>query len=62
MVEYCKEHRKGFEGLQNYEQPLIEVSKVSAAVNRLNPTARQLTASTKHSAKCLSIKLLRRPD
>lgn len=52
LVEYCKGRRKGFEGLKDYDQPLIEVSKVPAVLNRLNPTSRPMTESTKSPAKC----------
>ncbi|KAF8558886.1 ribonuclease III [Imleria badia] len=40
LVEYCKARRKGFEGLSDYSQPLIEVSGVIVAGNHLNPTTR----------------------
>ncbi|TDL29625.1 ribonuclease III [Rickenella mellea] len=53
LVEYCKARRKGFDGLQNYKQPLIEVSRVPAVLNHLNPTARPFTNPKKHSAKYL---------
>jgi endoribonuclease Dicer len=52
FVEYCKARRKGFEGLQKYDQPLIEVSKVPTVLNHLNPTSRPVTTSTKSPAKC----------
>lgn len=38
LVEYCKAKRKGFEGLVDYDQPLIEVSNLPSVVNRLSPT------------------------
>ncbi|KAL0949733.1 hypothetical protein HGRIS_009773 [Hohenbuehelia grisea] len=53
FLEYCKARRKGFEGLQDENQPLIQVSKCQAFLNRLNPTSRNLTESTKASAKYL---------
>ncbi|KAG1753945.1 uncharacterized protein EDB91DRAFT_1287021 [Suillus paluster] len=37
ILEYCRMHRKGFQGLQDNNQPLIEVSKAAAVLNRLNP-------------------------
>ncbi|KAI0091960.1 hypothetical protein BDY19DRAFT_1027492 [Irpex rosettiformis] len=37
-LEYCKARRKGFEGLKDNSQPMIEVSQVSSAVNNLAPT------------------------
>ena len=52
LVEYCKARRKGFESLQKYDQPLVEVSKVPAVQNHLNPTSRPATTSTKSPAKC----------
>lgn len=39
-IEYCRARRKGFEGLQNDHQPLIEVSRIPALLNRLNPASR----------------------
>jgi len=52
FVEYCKARRKGFEGLEDYAQPLIEVSRVHTVTNHLNPTSRPSTASKKDPAKC----------
>ncbi|KAH7922454.1 hypothetical protein BV22DRAFT_656663 [Leucogyrophana mollusca] len=53
LVEYCKARRKGFEGLQDYNQPLIEVSKVAGVTNRLNPIFKPVPDSSKASAKYL---------
>ncbi|OJA16985.1 hypothetical protein AZE42_00577 [Rhizopogon vesiculosus] len=37
ILEYCRAHRKGFQGLQDNNQPLVEVSKAAIVLNRLNP-------------------------
>ncbi|EIW82390.1 ribonuclease III [Coniophora puteana RWD-64-598 SS2] len=37
ILDYVKDRRKDFEGLKNYEQPLIQVSKVPNLSNLLNP-------------------------
>ncbi|THH00410.1 hypothetical protein EW026_g2116 [Hermanssonia centrifuga] len=51
--EYCKSRRKDFEGLNNDNQPLIEVSLVPPAVNALSPTSKPVAAHTKYPAKFL---------
>ncbi|THH17944.1 hypothetical protein EW146_g2946 [Bondarzewia mesenterica] len=53
MVEYCKEHRKGFEGLNDYGQPLIQVDRVYPVLNRLNPTIKPANSPAKPPAKYL---------
>ncbi|KIJ56735.1 hypothetical protein M422DRAFT_57385 [Sphaerobolus stellatus SS14] len=53
LVEYCKARRKGFEGLEDYSQPLVEVSRVPAVTNLLNPSSRPFTSSKKNPAKYL---------
>ncbi|TFY77295.1 hypothetical protein EWM64_g6716 [Hericium alpestre] len=53
LVEYCKARRKGFEGLQNYDQPLIQVERVPPILNKLNPTTKPIIPSTKPPAKYL---------
>ncbi|KIJ70179.1 hypothetical protein HYDPIDRAFT_78543 [Hydnomerulius pinastri MD-312] len=53
LVEYCKARRKGFDGLQDYTQPLIEVSKVAGVTNHLNPIFRPLTGPAKAAVKYL---------
>ncbi|KAF8591451.1 ribonuclease III [Ramaria rubella] len=53
LVEYCRARRKGFEELQDLSQPIIEVSRVPATTNLLNPTSRPFTASKKNPAKYL---------
>lgn len=52
LVEYCRARRKGFEGLEDYTQPLIEVSYVPVVANHLNPTSRPVAESKKNPAKC----------
>ena len=51
-LEYCKDRRKGFEGLRDCNQPLIEVDRVLPVLNRLNPTCKNPPNPTKHPAKC----------
>ncbi|KAF9226467.1 hypothetical protein BS17DRAFT_775670 [Gyrodon lividus] len=51
LVEYCKARRKGFEGLLDYTQPLIEVSKAAAAGNHLNPSFGPFTEPVKAAVK-----------
>ncbi|PSR73594.1 hypothetical protein PHLCEN_2v10513 [Hermanssonia centrifuga] len=51
FLEYCKSRRKDFEGLNNENQPLIEVSLVPPAVNALSPTSKPAAAHTKYPAK-----------
>jgi endoribonuclease Dicer len=53
LLGYCKARRKNFEGLQDYRQPIIEVSKVPYVLNRLNPTSRELTPSMEMPTKCM---------
>lgn len=53
LVEYCKARRKGFEGLKDYTQPLIEVSKVPGVMNHLTPGSQSMTTSSKAPAKCV---------
>ncbi|KDQ07466.1 hypothetical protein BOTBODRAFT_180654 [Botryobasidium botryosum FD-172 SS1] len=53
LLEYCKARRKGFEGLQDENQPLIEVDRVPALINRLNPSFRPIAIPKKAAAKYL---------
>ncbi|KAI9448216.1 hypothetical protein H4582DRAFT_2140361 [Lactarius indigo] len=53
FLEYCKERRKGFEGLRDCNQPLIEVDRVLPVLNRLNPASKNPPNPTKHPAKYL---------
>ncbi|KAH7887826.1 hypothetical protein F5I97DRAFT_1952052 [Phlebopus sp. FC_14] len=53
FVDYCKARRKGFEGLHDYDQPLIEVSKVAGVTSHLNPIIKPFTEHTKTAAKYL---------
>ncbi|KAG1892562.1 hypothetical protein F4604DRAFT_1875874 [Suillus subluteus] len=39
ILEYCRARRKGFQGLQDNNQPLIEVSKATAVLNQTNKTS-----------------------
>ncbi|KAI5124869.1 hypothetical protein M0805_007301 [Coniferiporia weirii] len=47
LVEYCRARRKGFGGLQNYKQPLIEVGLCPIIHSHLNPAAKPV-ADSKH--------------
>lgn len=53
FLEYCKDRRKGFEGLRDCNQPLIEVDRVLPVLNRLNPASKNPPNPTKHPAKCM---------
>ncbi|KAH9999338.1 hypothetical protein BJV77DRAFT_1058384 [Russula vinacea] len=53
FLEYCKERRKGFEGIRDCDQPLIEVDRVLPVLNRLNPAAKNPPLPTKPPAKYL---------
>ncbi|KAF9247216.1 hypothetical protein BU15DRAFT_39362 [Melanogaster broomeanus] len=53
LVEYCKARRKGFEGLLDYTQPLIEVSKAAIVGNHLNPSLGPVTEPVKVAVKYL---------
>ncbi|KAI0307339.1 hypothetical protein B0F90DRAFT_1622768 [Multifurca ochricompacta] len=53
FLEYCKERRKGFEGLRDCNQPMIEVDRVLPVLNRLNPASKNPPNPTKHPAKYL---------
>ncbi|KAJ3736470.1 hypothetical protein DFJ43DRAFT_1052289 [Lentinula guzmanii] len=46
LVEFCKARRKGFEGLKDYKQPLLEVSRLPSFIDRLEPVAGPFTPST----------------
>ncbi|PVF99771.1 hypothetical protein CPB86DRAFT_756304 [Serendipita vermifera] len=46
LIDLCKAKRKGFEGVLDNDQPLIEVSSLPGLVNRLSPIARQNTDTT----------------
>ncbi|KDQ64866.1 hypothetical protein JAAARDRAFT_684703 [Jaapia argillacea MUCL 33604] len=49
-VECCKARRKCFEGLKNYDQPLIQVFPIPPVLNRLNPSsaAAELKSSSRY--------------
>ncbi|TFK55753.1 ribonuclease III [Heliocybe sulcata] len=53
FVAYCEARRKGFDRLKSHEQPLIEIKRLSPLLNRLNPSTRPWTESTKATAKYL---------
>ncbi|KAF6762700.1 hypothetical protein DFP72DRAFT_1060951 [Ephemerocybe angulata] len=52
-LAFVEANRKGFEGLEDNEQPLLEVDKVLGAVNNLNPRVREFVASSKAVARYL---------
>ncbi|KAG8808333.1 hypothetical protein FRC19_005970, partial [Serendipita sp. 401] len=49
LVEVCKAKRKGFEGLVDYSQPLIEVSNLPGITNRLSPVVKTFTPASNGS-------------
>ncbi|KAI6105665.1 hypothetical protein F5141DRAFT_1189462 [Pisolithus sp. B1] len=53
FVEYCKARRKGFDGLQDYQQPMIEVAKIASVSNHLNPVFQPLAERSRAVAKYL---------
>ncbi|KAI6034220.1 hypothetical protein BKA83DRAFT_87233 [Pisolithus microcarpus] len=53
FVEYCKARRKGFDGLRDYQQPMIEVAKIAGVSNHLNPVFQSLAVPTRAGAKYL---------
>lgn len=55
LWHFCKSKRKGLEDLKNSEQPIIEVAKINAVLNHLNPTCKPPSASSKFPAKCISL-------
>ncbi|KAG5644065.1 hypothetical protein DXG03_009155 [Asterophora parasitica] len=52
ILAHCKARRKGFEGLRDENQPLIEVTSLPPVLNQLNPASRPST-TTKLQAKYL---------
>ncbi|KDR83836.1 hypothetical protein GALMADRAFT_150895 [Galerina marginata CBS 339.88] len=53
LFDFCKSKRKGLETLKNFEQPIVEVSKVHSVLNHLNPTSKPPSNSNKSPAKYL---------
>ncbi|KAH8113318.1 ribonuclease III [Phellopilus nigrolimitatus] len=53
LVEYCRARRKGFGGLQNYKQPVIEVERTPMLINHLSPTSKPINETKHHPAKYL---------
>lgn len=53
ILEYCRARRKGFQSLQDNNQPLIEVSKAATVLNRLNPVHKPLIETNKTGPKYL---------
>ncbi|KAI6047271.1 hypothetical protein EDC04DRAFT_2622522 [Pisolithus marmoratus] len=56
FVEYCKARRKGFESLQDYQQPMIEVTKITSVSNHLNPVFKPLAEPARAVAKCITFR------
>lgn len=54
LFEFCKAKRKGLETLTNFDQPIIEVSKVQPILNHLNPTSKPPSSTSKSPARCVS--------
>lgn len=57
LVEVCKAHRKGFETLKDFKQPLLEVSWFPSVIDRLNPAADPFKPSTL-TYKCQSDRIV----
>lgn len=53
LLDFCKARRKGFEGLKDHRQPIIQVERVSPVENHLDPTSKPLTPPSKAPAKCM---------
>ncbi|KIO12868.1 hypothetical protein M404DRAFT_124868 [Pisolithus tinctorius Marx 270] len=53
FVDYCKARRKGFKGLQDYQQPMIEVTKITGVLNHLNPVFKPLAEPARAVPKYL---------
>lgn len=53
LFEFCKAKRKGLETLTNFNQPIIEVSKVQPILNHLNPTSKPPSSTSKSPARYL---------
>ncbi|KAG6890960.1 hypothetical protein C0995_000917 [Termitomyces sp. Mi166 len=49
ILEFTKARRKGFEKLQDMNQPLIEVITIPAVLNQLNPTSRPAAQLESHA-------------
>jgi endoribonuclease Dicer len=54
LFEFCKAKRKGLETLTNFDQPIIEVSKVQPILNHLNPTSKPPSSTSKSPTRCVS--------
>ena len=54
LFDFCKSKRKGLDNLnlENFEQPIIEVSKLPGILNNLNPTSKLPCNPSKSPAKC----------
>ncbi|KIP10639.1 hypothetical protein PHLGIDRAFT_494339 [Phlebiopsis gigantea 11061_1 CR5-6] len=50
-LDFCKEHRKEFQGVRDDKQPLIEVALVPPIVNNLSPASKVNSGSTQPSTK-----------
>ncbi|KAF9534830.1 hypothetical protein CPB83DRAFT_901776 [Crepidotus variabilis] len=53
LWDFCKSKRKGLETLKNNDQPIVEVAKIHAVLNHLNPTTKPPSGSSKFPAKYL---------
>ena len=54
LFDFCKSKRKGLQSLEKFDQPIIEVSKVPAIQNHLNPTSKPPCNPSKSPAKCMN--------
>ncbi|KZO93295.1 ribonuclease III [Calocera viscosa TUFC12733] len=53
ILDFCRAKRRGFEGVDDEAQPLLEVDKVLGPLNRLSPLCRLPTTARKLPAKYL---------
>ncbi|KAH9482923.1 Dicer-like protein 1 [Psilocybe cubensis] len=53
LFHFCKSKRKGLETLSDFNQAIIEVSKVPAILNNLNPISKAPVSTAKSPAKYL---------
>ncbi|CAL1702186.1 unnamed protein product [Somion occarium] len=53
FLDYCKTHRKNFEGLRDENQPMIQVSPVAPLVDYLNPVAKPYRTAQRTPMKYL---------
>ncbi|KAF8897452.1 hypothetical protein BD779DRAFT_1608060 [Infundibulicybe gibba] len=57
LLDFCKSKRKGFDGLRDCNQPIIEVSPLPTVINHLNPTAWSTGEPAKATAKSSTMRM-----